>query len=193
MTINTKKNSARYGLIVVLILALFISAIFFYTRNNRLSILSANVNQLTYLESDYSSLDTCILLLYKADNNCRLFEVTGQANYMKQFNKGIARVSGILDTLKINQSSAQNSQNIKGLVEQKRVKMQTYLMLRKLTDSLFHINAEIDTIKDREVADVAGYVTRKRKSTVVIDTIKPTEQTKERNLLGRIADAFAKQ
>jgi signal transduction histidine kinase len=193
MTINTKKNSARYGLIVVLILALFISAIFFYTRNNRLSILSANVNQLTYLESDYSSLDTCILLLYKADNNCRLFEVTGQASYMKQFNKGIARVSGILDTLKINQSSAQNSQNIKGLVEQKRVKMQTYLMLRKLTDSLFHINAEIDTIKDREVADVAGYVTRKRKSTVVIDTIKPTEQTKERNLLGRIADAFAKQ
>ena len=193
MTINTKKNSARYGLIVVLILALFISAIFFYTRNNRLSILSANVNQLTYLESDYSSLDTCILLLYKADNNCRLFEVTGQASYMKQFNKGIARVSGILDTLKINQSSAQNSQNIKGLVEQKRVKMQTYLMLRKLTDSLFHINAEIDTVKDREVADVAGYVTRKRKSTVVIDTIKPTEQTKERNLLGRIADAFAKQ
>lgn len=193
MTINTKKNSARYGLIVVLILALFISAIFFYTRNNRLSILSANINQLTYLESDYSSLDTCILLLYRADNNCRLFEVTGQASYMKQFNKGITRVSGILDTLKINESSAQNSQNIKGLVEQKKVKMQTYLMLKKLTDSLFHINAEIDTVKDREVANGAGYIMYKRKSTIVIDTIKPKDQTKEKNLLGRIADAFAKR
>lgn len=193
MTINTKKNSARYGLIVVLILALFISAIFFYTRNNRLSILSANVNQLTYLESDYSSLDTCILLLYRADNNCRLFEVTGNSNYMKQFNNGIARVSGILDTLKINESNAQKSQDIKGLVEQKKVKMQTYLMLKQLTDSLFHINAEIDTAKDRDLAKGAGYVKQKRKSTVVIDTIKPKDQTKEKNLLGRIADAFAKR
>ncbi|MDQ8005448.1 MAG: ATP-binding protein [Pedobacter sp.] len=194
MTINTKKNSARYGLIVVLILALFISAIFFYTRNNRISILSANVNQLTYLESDYSSLDTCILLLYRADNNCRLFEATGNTSYIKQFNKGITRVSGILDTLKINESSAPYSQNIKGLVEQKRIKIQTYLMLKKLTDSLYHINAVIDTVKERTLLNGTGFTRQKRKNTVVIDTIKPpTEQVKEKNLLGRIADAFSKK
>src|SRR5215217_7571974 len=116
MTINTNKSSSRYGLIVILILALFISAIFFYTRNNRINLLSDNVSQLNHLESEYSLLDTCVLVLYKADNNCRLFEATGNNVYIKQFSKEISRVSIILDSLKIKENSKDYSQNVKGLV-----------------------------------------------------------------------------
>ncbi|RYF20335.1 MAG: hypothetical protein EOO42_12625, partial [Flavobacteriales bacterium] len=193
MTINTNKSSSRYGLIVILILALFISAIFFYTRNNRINLLSDNVSQLNHLESEYSLLDTCVLVLYKADNNCRLFEATGNNVYIKQFSKEISRVSVILDSLKIKENSKDYSQNVKGLVEQKKLKMQTYLKLRQLTDSLFSVNENIDTVTERTLLKGTEFLKSKLRNTVVIDTIKRNDEVKEKNLIGRLADAFSRK
>jgi len=193
MTNNTKNSSSRYGLIVILILALFISAIFFYARNNRIAVLSDNVEKLNQIETDYSLLDTCVLVLYKADNNCRLFEATGNNVYMKQFSKEISHVSSILDSLKIEENSKPYSQNIKGLVKQKKTKMDIYLKLRQLTDSLFHINAAIDTAKERTLLKGNEITRGKFKTIVVIDTIKPKQDLKEKNLIGRLADAFSRK
>jgi len=192
MTTNTKKSASRYGLIVILLLALFISAIFFYTRNNRINLLSENVNQLNNIENDYSQLDTCVLLLYKADNNCRLFEATGNSVYMKQFSNEIGRVSKILDTLQLRENTRVYSKNVKGLVEQKKAKVQIYLKLKQLTDSLFLINANVDTLKQRTFTRGMEITQGRFKTMVVIDTIKPKE-AKEKGLLGRIADAFSRQ
>lgn len=193
MTINTKKSASRYGLIVILLLALFISAIFFYTRNNRIHLLSENVNQLNSIESDYSRLDTCVLLLYKADNNCRLFEATGNNAYMKQFSNEIGRVSKILDTLQLNEKSQSYSKNVKGLVAQKKAKMQIYLKLKQLTDSLFLINANIDTLKQRTFSRGMEITQGRFKTMITIDTIKPKVDVKEKGLFGRIADAFSRK
>lgn len=193
MTINTKKSASRYGLIVILLLALFISAIFFYTRNNRIHLLSENVNQLKSIENDYSQLDTCVLLLYKADNNCRLFETTGNNVYMKLFSSEIGRVSKILDTLHFRESTTTYSKNVKGLVNQKKAKMQVYLKLKQLTDSLFLINANIDTLKQRTFTRGMEITQGRFKTMVVIDTIKPKVEVKEKGLFGRIADAFSKK
>ncbi|WP_343531737.1 ATP-binding protein [Pedobacter sp.] len=193
MTINTKKSASRYGLIVILLLALFISAIFFYTRNNRINLLSENVNQLNSIESDYSQLDTCVLLLYKADNNCRLFEATGNSVYMKQFSNEIGRVSKILDTLQLRENTKAYSRNVKGLVEQKKAKVQIYLKLKQLTDSLFMINANIDTLKQRTFTKGMEIKQGRFKTMVIIDTIKPKVEVKEKGLFGRIADAFSRK
>lgn len=193
MTINTKKSASRYGLIVILLLALFISAIFFYTRNNRIQLLSENVNQLKNIESDYSQLDTCVLLLYKADNNCRLFEATGNNTYMKLFSNEIGRVSKILDTLQFRENTTTYSKNVKGLVSQKKAKMQVYLKLKQLTDSLFLINANIDTLKQRTFTRGMEITQGRFKTMVVIDTIKPKMEVKEKGLFGRIADAFSRK
>lgn len=193
MTINTKKSASRYGLIVILLLALFISAIFFYTRNNRIQLLSENVNQLKSIESDYSQLDTCVLLLYKADNNCRLFEATGNNTYMKLFSSEIGRVSKILDTLQFRENTTTYSKNVKGLVNQKKAKMQVYLKLKQLTDSLFLINANIDTLKQRTFTRGMEITQGRFKTMVVIDTIKPKVEVKEKGLFGRIADAFSRK
>ncbi len=193
MTINTKKSASRYGLIVILLLALFISAIFFYTRNNRIHLLSENVNQLNSIESDYSQLDTCVLLLYKADNNCRLFEATGNGAYMKQFSSEIGRVSKILDTLQFRENTQSYSKNVKGLVAQKKAKMQIYLKLKQLTDSLFLINANIDTLKQRTFTKGMEITQGRFKTMVVIDTIKPKVEVKEKGLFGRIAAAFSRK
>ncbi len=193
MIVNTKKSSARYGLVVILILALFISAIFFYTRNNRINKLSSNVSELKLVESDYSLLDTCVLMLYKADNNSRLFEATGNNIYMKQFSKEIARVSGILDSLKIKDDAKHYSQNIKGLVDQKKAKMQIYLKLKQLTDSLIYNSSGIDTVKERTWAKGMEITKGKFKTMLTIDTIKPKQDVKEKGLIGRLAAAFSRQ
>lgn len=190
MTINNKKSSARFGLIVILLLALFISAVFFYTRNNKISVLSNHVSKLNAVESDFDKLDTCILVLYRADNNSRLFEATGNNAYMKQFSREIERVSGILDSLEIKNSSNNKPQNIKGLVERKRVKMQIYLKLRQLTDSLIYINSEIDTLKERTWTKGLEITRGKFKTMLTVDTIRPKQHIEEKGLIGRIADAF---
>jgi len=195
MTINAKKNSSRYGLIVILILALFIAAIFFYTRNNRITSLSSNISQLSKVEDNYSLLDTCVLILYKADNNCRLFEATGDNQYMRQFSKEIGRVSLILDSLRIKEDAQQlYTKNIKGLVEQKKAKMKIYLKLKQLTDSLFYVAAGIDTVKERTWTKKMEITKGKFKTMVIIDTIKPKQKVKPvKRLIGRIADAFSRQ
>ncbi|RZJ99913.1 MAG: hypothetical protein EOO43_25555, partial [Flavobacterium sp.] len=192
MTINTKKSSARFGLVIILILALFLSAVFFYIRNNRINVLSSNVSQLSVIESDYSKLDTCILVLYKADNNSRLFEATGNNAYIKQFTKEIEKVSGILDSLKIEDIGRHQSQDIRGLVEQKKTKMQLYLKLKQLTDSLIYVSSGIDTLKERTWTKSLEITKGKFKTMLTIDTIRP-KQEKERGLIGRLADAFSKQ
>ncbi|WAC40960.1 hypothetical protein [Pedobacter sp. SL55] len=193
MTINTKKSSSRYGLIVILILALFISAIFFYIRNDKINVLSNSVTELNNIESDYSSLDTCILALYKADNNCRLFEATANVAYMKQFSKEIIKVSSILDSLKIKENTKNYSNNIKGLVDQKKIKTKLYLALKQLTDSLMFTTAGIDTVKERTWTKGMEVTQGRFKTMITIDTIKPKQEIKEKGLIGRLADAFSRQ
>jgi signal transduction histidine kinase len=194
MTINSAKSSSRYGLTVILILALFIAAIFFYTRNNRINTLSANVNQLHLIETDYSALDTCVLILYRADNNGRLFEATGNNNFMKQYSAEIRRLSRILDSLKINDSAKLHSQNIKGLVKLKKAKMDAYLKLRRLTDNLLFKSSGIDTVKIRTVTNSFELNKGKFKTMITVDTIKPKQdEVKQKGLFGRLAAALSKK
>lgn len=194
MNTHTRTHSARYGLIVLLILALFISAIFFYTRNNRITSLSSNINQLSQVEGDYSQLDTCVLILYKADNNCKLFEATGNNIYMRQFSKEIGRVSSILDSLRIKEDAQLQAKNIKGLVEQKKAKMKIYLKLKQLADSLFYVASGIDTTKERTWTKGMEITKGKFKTMVIIDTIKSKQEIKPtKKLFGRIVDAFSRQ
>ncbi|MFN0257552.1 ATP-binding protein [Pedobacter ureilyticus] len=193
MTINNKKSSSRYGLIVILILALFISAIFFYIRKDKIDVLSNNVTELNNIDNDYSQLDTCILTLYRADNNCRLFEATANKAYMRAFSKEIIKVSTILDSLKVQENTKSYSKNIKGLVDQKKVKTKLYLALKQLTDSLMFVSAGIDTIKERTWTKGMEVTKGRFKTMLTIDTIKPKQEFKEKGLIGRLADAFSRQ
>lgn len=194
MATNSTKSTFRYGLTVILILALFIAATFFYIQNYRVSSLSADVDELHSIETDYTYLDTCVLILYRADNNGRLFEATGNVAYMKQYSGEIARMSAVLDSLKISENTKQNSQIIKGLVEQKRSKTEIYLRLRRLTDSLILKSSGIDTLKERNYIKGFELVKGNFKTMTTIDTVKPKqEEAKQKGLFGRLAAAISKK
>ncbi|RZJ81572.1 MAG: response regulator [Flavobacterium sp.] len=198
MPFNATKNpSTRYGLLVFLILSLFLCAIFFYIRNNKNQDLTGDITELVNLKEDYAQIDSCIILLYNADNNSRLFAVTGEKSYIKKFSSDIAFVSTILDN--INRTAEErekvNPSNIKGLVEQKKVRTELYLKLRQLTDSLIYVSAGIDTTKDRSKNSLGKELTYKQfKTMITVDTIRTgPKQVQEKSLFGRLGDAFSKK
>ncbi len=192
---SSKNPSARYGLIVFLILALFLCAVFFYIRTSKTTALSKDINELITLKEDYSQIDSCIVLLYQADNNCRLFAATGQKAYIQKFSESINLVS-----TKINQiheiaeaDSKGKKQGLNKLIEQKRVRTQFYLKLKKLTDSLINLSSGIDPEENRNKQGVNRSMNFSQlKTSVAIDTIKEgTKSQKDKNLFGRLADAIS--
>lgn len=113
---SVKKPSTRYGLIVFFVITLFLCAIGFYLLNNKGKEIRHNINQLAQIREDYSQIDSCIYILYNADNNSRLYAVTAEKKYIKYFFNDIKSVSDILDNLK-HDSELNSPKNLKGLVD----------------------------------------------------------------------------
>ncbi len=191
----TQSPSIRYSLIIFLTLALFLCAVFFYIRTSKTTVLANDISQLISLREDYAQIDSCIILLYQADNNCRLFAATGQKSYIQKFADNINLVSGKINQIhelaEKNAGVAKNDLN--GLIAQKKIRTQLYLKLKKLTDSLINVSSEIEMDKDRNKLKPSGLINFGRvKTSVAIDTIKEaTKAQKDKNLIGRLADAIA--
>ncbi len=193
MPITVAKNrSIRYGLIIFLIISLFLCAIVFYIRNNKGNELNNNVNQLAQLREDYSQIDSCIYILYNADNNSRLYLLSAEKKYIKDYFIDINQVSDILGRLKID-SKGDHSENLKGLVNQKIIRTNLYLRLIGLKDSLISNAFNLDTNKNNFGPLKTEEITyRKFKITSTIDTIKNEVKEKPvKKLFGRLADAFS--
>jgi signal transduction histidine kinase/CheY-like chemotaxis protein len=195
---SARNSSTRYGLIVFLILSLFLCATFFYVRNSKGDDLERDINHLSELKEDYSLIDSCIVVLYNADNNCRLYAVTGQKAYINKFVTDINFVSHILENIKFSTdlNNRKGPQDLKGLVNQKRVRTQHYLRLRQLTDSLINLSIGLDTAGNQiHIYEGGNELTYKQfKTMVTIDTltIAPKAQ-KEKNLIGRLGDAIKRK
>jgi signal transduction histidine kinase/CheY-like chemotaxis protein len=196
MPFSSNQNpSTRYSLVVFLILALFLCAIFFYVRNNRTTILLNDIHQLSELKEDYSQIDSCIIVLYNADNNCRLFAVTGQKYYIQRFTSDINFVSNILDKMntKVNENEKDGSKNIKTLVDQKRSRTELYLKLRLLTDSLINISSGVDTTRV-QTDNRTNFSYKKIKKMVKVDTISTPLKTQPKpKFFERLAAVFSKK
>ncbi|MFD0942038.1 ATP-binding protein [Pedobacter boryungensis] len=193
---STQNPSTRYSLVVFLILALFLCAIFFYVRNNRTTVLLNNIHQLSELKEDYSQIDSCIIVLYNADNNCRLFAATGQKNYIQRFTSDIDFVSNTLDDMnsRVNENEKNGSKNIKTLVDQKKSRTELYLKLRLLTDSLINISSNVDTNTRVLVNTNNNFTYKKIKRTVKVDTIiTPIKVQPKPKFFERLAAVFSKK
>ncbi|MFI5452310.1 ATP-binding protein [Pedobacter sp. UC225_61] len=171
-------------------------AIFFYVRNNRTTVLLKDIHQLSELKEDYSQIDSCISVLYTADNNSRLFAATGQKYYIQKFTSDINFVSNTLDKInaKVNENEKNGSKSIKTLVDQKRSRTELYLKLRLLTDSLINISSTIDT-STRVIADThTNFSFKKIKKIVKVDTIgTPIKTQPKQKFFERLAAVFSKK
>jgi len=185
----SKKSPIRYFLVVFLVLVLFVFAFFQYLRNTSIKNLRTNVAELIRLKEDYSKIDSCIYILYKAENNSRLFAVTADRAYIRQFYAQIQKISGFLDELK-NREDRKATVNFKGLLYQKKRQTENYLKLRQLTDSLEMGFLELGLLKAEEPKFLMPSLKRPARTVVKMDTIKQ-EAAPKKKLFGRIADAFS--
>lgn len=187
----TKRSPVRYSLIVFLILILSCFAFFLYLRYDKMNELKRNAVTLVQLKEDYSKLDSCIYILYQAENNSRLYSVTADREYIKKFSMQIQKVSTFLNELNINVDENVLTPDIKRLLKQKKIKTESYLKLRRLTDSLVIGFSQLGLVEREVEAKIDLPVAKKQFKTVTsFDTIKH-QPVPVKKFFGRLADAFS--
>ncbi|TKC65097.1 response regulator [Pedobacter hiemivivus] len=187
----TKRSPIRYYLTVFLILILFLFAFFLYLRFSKMNALKRNIAELVKIKEDYSKVDSCIYTLYQAENNSRLYAVTADREYIKKFSLQIQKVSTFLTELNINVDDNVLTPDFNRLIKQKKLKTESYLKLRKLTDSLVIGFSQLGLV-EREVADKIELPAAKKqfKTVTSFDTIRH-QPLPEKKFFGRLAAAFA--
>jgi signal transduction histidine kinase/CheY-like chemotaxis protein len=178
-----KTPKYRYSFIILLIACLSCLTIYVSMKYSRAQRLRNEVNQLLAIRENSSQIDSCILILYSADNDTRLYSATGEANYLKKFVRQIKEVDSILEQLNAakERSVRSSSQKISGLMDSKNIKTQDYLRLRRLADSLIGVALHQKKLALKKAANRASLNAAR-------DTII---QPKKKKFFGRIFSVFS--
>src|ERR1700743_2853609 len=131
----------RYGLIVLLVCILFGGAFNLYIRYNSAQNLQSDVSHLIVARENSALIDSCLLNLYDADNNSRLYAVTGDSTYIHRFVSQVNHLGFLLDRVRAEDENIANSAQLKSLIGQKQLKTASYIKLRLYTDSLIRLSA----------------------------------------------------
>jgi len=153
--------------------------------------LKENIATLVQLKGDYSKVDSCIYTLYQAENNSRLYAVTANREYIKTFSLQIQKVSTFLTELDLDVDEGGLIPDMNRLLRQKKIKTESYLKLRKLTDSLVIGFSQLGLVEREVEAKIALPAPKKQLKTITsFDTIKH-EPAPTKKFFGRLADAFS--
>lgn len=153
--------------------------------------LKRNAEALVQLKEDYSKIDSCIYILYQAENNSRLYSVTADREYIKNFSLQIQKVSTFLSELNIDVEGDVLTPDIKKLLSQKKIKTENYLRLRKLTDSLVIGFSQLGLVEREAETEIQLPAAKKQFRTITsFDTIKH-QPVPVKKFFGRLADAFS--
>ena len=184
----------RYFLIILLFIALFVGAEFLYLHYQRAQKLRSNIESVISARENSALIDSCIINLYSADNNSRLYTITGNKFYLRKFSRDIDNISGVINKIKFNHKEVaeDNPEKFRQLMKKKTEKTGAYIKLRLLTDSLIKSSMRISNRLNRIQQQMA---TRQVKveHKVLIDTVKNTPALAappKKKLLGRIFSAF---
>jgi signal transduction histidine kinase len=187
----------RYGLIVLLIFILFSGTVYLYLHYTSSRKLQTNISKLITARENSELIDSCLLNLYNADNNSRLYALTGNKKYIVNFSSQLKSLQNLLAKIKFTDIAGLRSDRLKNMVQEKAMKTSRYILLRHLTDSLIRATSKIDSA----IAFSAGVklhvpVTSTVKTTVHYDTVKSLNATSVnqppgKKLFGRIIAAIA--
>lgn len=197
MTLTVRKIPIlRYALIVFLIVVLFSSAFYLYLYYSKAVKLRNNVHQMVLARESAAKIDSCLIYLYNADNSSRLYALTADKKYFEQFSKEIGFVNGVIQRLHTGHTNqaALPQRRIRQLAGEKAGKLESYIRLKLLADSLLASAVKINNaveVKNNQPLQVP--VVRTVTSRIKIDTIKSTaSQPRRRKLFGRIFQAFSR-
>jgi len=152
-----------------------------------------SVNKIVQVQYDYANLDSCIFKLYNAENSCRMYIVNGDRRYYDQFVKEIKMISLIMDTLQEKNQSEYvlSSKNFKGLLQQKRLRTNQFIQLKRTSDSLINFSLKVSQLVEKIAPDSKLFTIKQFKNITRIDTLKPRiTATPKRRFFGRVLAAI---
>lgn len=180
----------RYGLIVLLISSLSLITFYLYAKYKRSQQLRAGVYKLMSIRENTSQIDDCILILFSADNDSRLYGATRDPRYFQRFVTQIKEVDALLDRLTVADERPIQSSSVKisTLIDSKTAMTRDYLALRHRADSLIALSHQkIASIqKNMPAVKVVNF---KPTKTVVDTIITP----KKKSFMGRVFGVFSKK
>lgn len=188
----TKSSAGKYLIVVFLILVIFGITAGLFVNFSKLPLLKS-VNKIAQVQSDFTKLDSCIFKLYNAENSCRMYVVSGERSYYKQFVKEIKEISLIMDTIEKQNNSerAFSSDSFDQLILQKKLRTAQFIQLKRLSDSLINFSVEVDKDVEKINPQSKLFTARQFKSIVKIDTIKPSVAAQpKKKFFGRIIAAI---
>lgn len=177
---------------VFLVLVIFGITASLFVNFSKIPLLKS-VKKIAQVQSDFTKLDSCIFKLYNAENSCRMYVVSGDRNYYKQFVNEIKEISLIMDTIERENTNekAFSSESFDALIRQKKLRTSQFIQLKRLSDSLINFSVAVD--KDVEMINPQSklFTARQFKSIVKIDTIKPSIKAQpKKKFFGRILAAI---
>jgi hypothetical protein len=182
----------RYCLILLLVSFFFAGLLYLLLHYKKAHKLQASVETLISARENSALVDSCIINLYSADNNSRLYTITGDKVYLKKFSTDISRISKVLDKLKTDKKHLTGSEpeKFEALMTEKTQKTNTYIRLRRLTDSMIKYSKKMDRSLTK-ITIPAQTPAVKVRHVITYDTIKQAPAAKpKKKLFGRIFAAF---
>lgn len=180
----------RYGLITFLIIFLTLFTVYLYFKHKESHQLRADVHKLMSIRENTAQIDDCILTLFSADNDSRLYASTKNPVYFSRFSTKINEVDSVLNQLidAEEQPLRSTSAKLSTLVDHKTNTTKAYLKLRHRADSLIALSRQNMAVMVKKASNVPEKPQKTNK--VIVDTIV-TE--KRKGLVGRIFGLFKKQ
>ncbi len=148
-----------------------------------------NIQELSKDTNGYQKIDTCISLLYVAENNSRLFIITQDSAYLRAFTGELQTVSNILTEFETERSNRPSA--LSGLIESKRESNDEFIRMKILVDSLFSLSVQrSEQIQQDQSKPRPPAIRVKKTSKVDSVVVGGDTRKKKRGLFKRLADAI---
>jgi signal transduction histidine kinase len=146
-----------------------------------------NINVLQFERDHYRKIDTCISLLYSAENNSRFFIVSQDSAYIKDYTRQLQLLVRILDDYQAEREDTETP--FSKLVFEKRLLNQEFINLRLMVDSLLSSsmsNVDPKFLKPESRTEKRHFITQ----TKDIESSASPKKRNKRNLVKRLVDAI---
>jgi signal transduction histidine kinase/CheY-like chemotaxis protein len=148
--------------------------------------IKSNIQALQLENDSYHKIDTCISILYAAENNSRFFVVTLDSAYLRSYSNQLRTVTTILSQYESERKNRKKS--LSSLISNKHEKDAEFINLRMMVDSLLSFS-----LNPPPLMPASGWSARKTgitRQTAQIDTIEVSAIKSKRKLVKRIMDAI---
>lgn len=184
-----KKASLSSFIWIILLIVILVCFVFVtFTKDSKSRVLRSSISALSNESDNYQKLDSCIAILYDAENNSRLFVTTLDSTYLNLYKNQLGTVSRML-------SDYESSRNrlglpLSSLIVDKKLKDEQFVQMKMMVDSLLMFSFQLRSAKPIDIPKQPRAVTTTRKIAKT-DSVFIEPQKNKKRLFRRIADAIS--